>query len=345
MAKFSVSGEDDGEGPSNPRQKRLRTSVDGQNEEVLDDAYLEEVLELADGYEDEEDVVVGEVAELKREAGSNGDGLISPERSPVPLGSNRDSSISVTLNDPEVLDCSICFNSLNIPVFQCENGHIACSSCCQKLRNKCPSCSWPIGYNRCRAIEKVLESVNISCTNTKYGCKETMSYSKKHDHEKTCIYTPCSCPIPDCNFVGSSKQLSQHFSLKHSSDVKRFQYNRLFHVTMESDEKFLILQEESEASLFILCNIIELIGNLVRVYYFGRMSSMRKFPYVVIAEKEGSKLWLQSFTDCVSGYVDTVPTTGFLTVPCDFINPRGVLALDVCIRDGDGFPAAFSTVD
>ncbi|GMH30613.1 LOW QUALITY PROTEIN: hypothetical protein Nepgr_032456 [Nepenthes gracilis] len=81
-------------------------------------------------------------------------------------------AVSVILSDPDVLDCSICFEPLTIPVFQCENGHTACRSCCVKLKSKCPSCSEKIGHNRCRAIEKVIESVKIQCCYVNYGCKE-----------------------------------------------------------------------------------------------------------------------------------------------------------------------------
>ncbi|KAL5809984.1 hypothetical protein ACOSQ3_026680 [Xanthoceras sorbifolium] len=133
------------------------------------------------------------------------------------VGPSQNGSIFVILTDPEVLDCFICFDPLTIPVFQCENGHVACSSCCSKLGNKCPSCCSPIGHNRCRAIEKVLESVKVICANSKYGCKETMSYSQSHDHEKTCRHAPCSCPLSDCCFVGSSSQLYQHFIGRHNS--------------------------------------------------------------------------------------------------------------------------------
>ncbi|PQQ07984.1 putative E3 ubiquitin-protein ligase SINA-like 6 [Prunus yedoensis var. nudiflora] len=94
------------------------------------------------------------------------------EGGPPPISPVTDGSLVFTLADPEVLDCLICYEPLTIPVFQCENGHIACSSCCTKSKNKCPSCSMPIGYNRCRAIEKILESIRISCQNIKHGCKE-----------------------------------------------------------------------------------------------------------------------------------------------------------------------------
>ncbi|PIA41196.1 hypothetical protein AQUCO_02300177v1 [Aquilegia coerulea] len=82
----------------------------------------------------------------------------------------------------------------------CENGHIACSPGCTKLGNKCPSCSWPIGYNRCLAIEKVIESIKVSCEYKPYGSGETFSYRQKNTHEEKCIYAPCVCPISDCSF-------------------------------------------------------------------------------------------------------------------------------------------------
>ncbi|KAL6211784.1 hypothetical protein ACLB2K_017007 [Fragaria x ananassa] len=62
-------------------------------------------------------------------------------------------NIVITLTDSGLLDCPICFEPLTIPVYQCDpNGHIACSLCSIKIDNKCPFC------NRCRAIEKVVES-------------------------------------------------------------------------------------------------------------------------------------------------------------------------------------------
>ncbi|XP_073057970.1 uncharacterized protein [Primulina eburnea] len=91
---------------------------------------------------------------------------------------SRDSPapVTVTLTDPDVLDCPICFEPLSPPVYQCVNGHISCPSCCVKMKNKCGTCSRPIGYNRCRAIEKVLESVEIACKNKQHGCGETINY-------------------------------------------------------------------------------------------------------------------------------------------------------------------------
>ena len=202
---------------------------------------------------------------------------------------------------------------------QCDNGHIACSTCCNKIRNKCPSCASPIGYSRCRAIEKVLESVKVSCQNTKYGCRETFSYSIKQKHEKTCPFAPCSCPLADCNFEGSSNQLCGHFSDEHKYSATRFQYDRLVPITLGVDEKFLILQEEADGSLFILNNKVETLGNVVALSRIGPSMEMGYFYQLIAkAQAEGSTLRLQSYTKSTPKRVDNPPSLGFLLVPSQF---------------------------
>ncbi|KAF8399028.1 hypothetical protein HHK36_014894 [Tetracentron sinense] len=179
---------------------------------------------------------------------------------------------------------------------KCENGHIACSSCCSKLTNKCPSCSWPIGYNRCLAIEKVMESIKVSCRNAKYGCKETVSYNQKHNHEETCIYAPCKCPLSDCSFHGSSEQLSRHFSSKHWASARRFRYNCPFPISFDNSKSFLVLQAEEDGLLFLLNNQTEIIGNAITVTCMMPSSSKGGFSYDLISRNGGSSLRLQSFT-------------------------------------------------
>jgi E3 ubiquitin-protein ligase SIAH1 len=230
---------------------------------------------------------------------------------------------------------------------QCENGHIACASCCIKLRNKCPSCFWPIGYNRCRSIEKVLESVKISCPNAKYGCKEAVSYSKKSDHEKTCIYAPCSCPLSSCNFIASSKQLYIHFSRKHPTSATCFQYGSMFSVTLKINDKFIVLKEQNDSVLFVLNNSVEIFGNLVRVYCIGPCSSTGGFPYTLLAKIHGSSLQLQSFTKNRQHCMDkpTSTATGFLLIPSDFFCSFGQFKLEVCIQRNSSWFASPRRMD
>ncbi|KAJ6735338.1 E3 UBIQUITIN-PROTEIN LIGASE SINA-LIKE 4 [Salix purpurea] len=207
------------------------------------------------------------------------------------VGPSRNGAIHATLSDPEVLDCPICCEPLTIPVFQCENGHTACSSCCRKLQHKCPSCAMPIGYNRCRAIEKVLESLKIPCSNRSYGCKESICYSKKYEHDRSCSHAPCTCPLPACNFQGSSRV----------------------------DHKFHVLQEDKEGVLFILNNRLECLGNMITISCMGPSSSKLGYFYELTTKAEGSNVRFQSSTRNIQTRVDHPPSMGFLLVPTDFI--------------------------
>lgn len=215
-------------------------------------------------------------------------------------------------------------------VVQCENGHIACSTCCIKIRNKCPSCATPIGYNRCKALEKVLESVKVSCENTKYGCRETFSYSMKQRHETSCPFAPCSCPIIHCDFEGSSKQLYGHFGNVHKSSATCFQYDRSVHITLRFDQNFIILREETDGSLFILNNKVETLGNVISLSRIG--PSVEKgyfYDLTTKAQLERSTLRLQSFTKSTPRRVDSPPSLGFLLVPSQFSFNSSLLRLDL----------------
>ncbi|WZY89213.1 hypothetical protein YC2023_045948 [Brassica napus] len=43
----------------------------------------------------------------------------------------------------------------------------------------------------------------VSCLNAKLGCAENVSLGKESLHKKECNFSPCSCPVQDCNFPGS----------------------------------------------------------------------------------------------------------------------------------------------
>lgn len=238
---------------------------------------------------------------------------------------------SICLTDPDVLDCPICLELLISPVYQCNNGHVACSSCCNKLGNKCPSCSMPIGYNRCRAIEKVIESVKLPCLNIKYGCNESVSYNNRQDHEKMCIYAQCSCPISKCDFIGSSKKLFRHFSIKHPNSAKRFKYNCLFPIDLGVGQRYLILQEQTDDRIVILNNEAEPLGIVLSVICVGPSPTKRECAYYLTARKEDSSVRLQSFAESVPQWAERCPSKKFLLVPSDFIGSSGKLKLELCI--------------
>ncbi|KAG8384148.1 hypothetical protein BUALT_Bualt04G0088100 [Buddleja alternifolia] len=237
--------------------------------------------------------------------------------------------ISMTLTDPDVLDCPVCFDPLSSPVYQCENGHISCASCCTVMKNKCPNCCMPIGYNRCRAIEKVLEAVRIACRNKPYGCMETLNYSEKLAHEKTCNNAPCSCPHPGCDYVGMSKCLYAHFAMLHRNSSKQFIFGSYVSISLDNAQKHMFLQEKNESILFIINRSTESRGSFVNVICVA--PGKRRYLYYLSARDGESSVRLKTSAECIPKWTAHPPAKKVLMVPSDFIRVSGQLNLDLII--------------
>ncbi|CAA7055665.1 unnamed protein product [Microthlaspi erraticum] len=170
---------------------------------------------------------------------------------PIPVTERRKKGGRMPVLD--ILDCPICFEALTIPIFQCENGHIVCSSCCPKLSNTCPSCTLPIGHIRNRAMETVVEPTFVRCRNAKIGCKKKFTYGKESEHEKKeCNFSPCSCPVQGCDYTGSVDNLEHHYVSKHKKIWKDdwFTDGCSFTVLMNTGDKMCIAREASTRFLF-----------------------------------------------------------------------------------------------
>ncbi|XP_071733898.1 E3 ubiquitin-protein ligase SINA-like 7 [Rutidosis leptorrhynchoides] len=277
-------------------------------------------------------------------ATSSTEGLKLPyQQIPIPRRMDTDSNafnnakeeLQVVLTDPDVLDCPICYDPLCSPVFQCENGHIACNSCCSKIKRKCPSCYLPIGYNRCRAIEKVIESVKISCKNAPYGCYKTMNYSKKDEHEQTCPYVKCFCPHPSCPFASSSENLYFHFGKQHADSITRFTYNTTFTLSIQRTSKHMFLQEQNESVIFILNHEVKEHGRSFSVDCVGPSSLKTSFVCHLTAKKMEAILSLQCVPEMYTKWSDNTPKKYILTVPSNFSLSNGVLSLGVRIKKAE----------
>lgn len=181
-------------------------------------------------------------------------------------------------------------------------------------------------------MEKVLESVKVPCRNTKYGCKQMVKYSNTHEHENTCILAPCSCPILDCNYVGSSWQLYSHFSLRHSISANSFFFNKFFTVSLERSQRFLILREINETIIFILKHFSERHGSAINVACVAPSSSSSgQFSYDLVVRDGDTSIKLQSSMENIPKWVDCPPLKKFLLVPNHYISTCGQLKLEVCI--------------
>ncbi|KAL7615344.1 hypothetical protein Lser_V15G07348 [Lactuca serriola] len=240
----------------------------------------------------------------------------SPVSSPI-----RDPSreIPVVFTDPDVLDCPICLESLCSPIYQCENGHIACSCCCSKSNHKCPSCCLPIGFNRCRAMEKLVNSITVDCENKKYGCTEPLIYHMKAQHEQVCSHTLCFCPLSSCGFTGSYANLYVHFRTHHSSSATPFTFNTTFNIDVKRGQKYVILQEENERVIFILNHDIQRHGRVLNVDCVGPNVFRAAFGYKLSVRCSETCFSMKSVPEVSGKWEQHTPNNNYLTIPSEIL--------------------------
>lgn len=215
---------------------------------------------------------------------------------------------------------------------QCGNGHIVCNRCCIELMNKCPSCRLPIGHSRSIAMEKVLESIQVTCENEDHGCKEKMSYSKKYDHGKACPHARCSCPLAACNFVGSFNQIYQHFRGVHKHAAEEFVYDKVLRITLSVHHDLIFLQEEKNGDLFILNNSTEPHGYRISVNCIAPPCK-GGIVYSIVAKSGGAAYKFNSCTKSIQNWDENnPPSVVSLLVPSDFFGSYGQLNLEVRIQ-------------
>ncbi|KAL1096390.1 hypothetical protein V6Z11_D06G220600 [Gossypium hirsutum] len=183
----------------------------------------------------------------------------------------------------------------------------------------------------CGDMEEIVEPDGRPCCNKEYGCSKTVDYTRKNDHEEKCTHAPCACPLPACNFVGSSEQLSLHFSSKHWDSGRRFRYNTPLSVSLGMNEQFLVLQAEEDGILFLLNKSVENIGNIAMITCIAPSSSKVYYLYDLVSGKGMSSLRLKSLTLNFPGRVEGFPPMDFLLIPFRFLGPSGEINLEVCI--------------
>ncbi|XP_072985374.1 putative E3 ubiquitin-protein ligase SINA-like 9 [Typha latifolia] len=331
MAKFSLEeGEEEMRGKkrikvrgggeeidanSSKKGKKLKIKRVGKEEEqeILED----EEEEYDDGGEEEE--CEGEEEEEYEEVNAS------------PLKENGD-GISARI-DPDVLDCSICFEPLRPPLYQCEYGHIACSSCWSKLHNRCHLCSCEVKSSRNIALEKIVESIKVSCSYAKWGCLKTISYAERHAHEEACIYSSSTCPCPNCTYKGFTGWWLNHFIREHNMSYKRFSYSQYFEVNLRATEPFLALIGHDDHLFLLLNKCVVPMGNALSIVCLRPGDLGWKFSYEVKSTShDGSTVRLKASVTNTREWKGIHPTDAFLLVPNDF-HSSGHMTLNIIIRN------------
>ncbi|CAF2123670.1 unnamed protein product [Brassica rapa] len=121
----------------------------------------------------------------------------------------------------ELLECPVCTNLMYPPINQCPNGHTLCSSCKQQVQNTCPTCRYELGNIRCLALEKVAESLEVSCRYQSLGCHDIFPYYSKVKHEQHCRFRSYDCPYAgsECSVTGDIPTLVEHLKVDHKVDM------------------------------------------------------------------------------------------------------------------------------
>ncbi|CAM0884922.1 unnamed protein product [Alopecurus aequalis] len=202
-------------------------------------------------------VVVGEEGRMgarKRQEEEEVGGVVSRRK--------VEAAASDVTMDLAVLDCPICYHPLRPPIFQCTVGHTICSSCHEKLSDKCHFCSLPTVYSRCHMVERVIESIKVACSNGNHGCTARMAYYQKEDHEKGCQHTPCFCPAIDCSFSAPTTKLLDHLSGQHNWTCPKVPYRKALGIRLQVGSTVLVGED---GQLFMVSMRRRPIGGVILV--------------------------------------------------------------------------------
>ncbi|KAJ1265206.1 hypothetical protein BS78_08G061600 [Paspalum vaginatum] len=321
MAKFSFGDADD-DPPTAASGGEKRKREEGPAEAAVGKGSPKARISAAGGEEPGGSAVVG----AERAKG------ISQKAQDAAVGGEAD-GISVRI-DPDVLDCSICFEPLRPPLYQCQNGHVACFSCWSRLTNKCHICSHEANFVRNIALEKVVESVKSPCSYAKWGCSKLASYSLRNVHEESCLFAPSLCPIPGCGYRGFTGWWSGHFFINHNADGLRFLYSQCFEVNMELSVPFLVLLAEDDHLFLLLNKNMMPFGLAVSVICLRTGNLNWNFIYKMSATSTvntENSLQLKASVTNTREWGGVRPTEAFLLVPYAFFKSNK-LTLNVCIE-------------
>ncbi|CAA7019545.1 unnamed protein product [Microthlaspi erraticum] len=240
---------------------------------------------------------------------------------------------SGTMFELDLLDCPVCFKALTAPIYQCDNGHIACSSCCVDVRHKCSACTLPIGNYRCRIMERVVEAIIVPCPNTKHGCPEKFSYGEELVHEKQCGFALCHCPERSCKYAGVYKDLYLHYNDNHRDGWNIFACGLAIQAWMHTCDKILVLQETRAGALVTVQCFEEPNGMFVSVNCIAPSApGVGEFAYVLSYSDGGKTVSFEMSEMNRIRKVSFQNPEDYMSIPDHCMLFRDSLKMKICIR-------------
>eukprot|EP00250_Pteridium_aquilinum_P003216 c13532_g1_i2 orf=794-1465(+) len=205
---------------------------------------------------------------------------------------------------------------------QCCNGHYACSDCTRKMSHKCPSCAEPVGKIRNLGLEKIVESLRVSCKFHNQGCPAgRLPYRVKKSHEQRCLFAPRDCPLADCSFSGRLDTFSSHFDHCHNVRTLPFCFDMWFMAALSLTDNYKLLQCGN--TYFLLQAHEETFGKLLYVSYVLPPDFEELYTYQMEVTAGTRRLTLASTVQSLRHSKLNLNFIDFLLIPRCFLGDEG----------------------
>lgn len=110
-----------------------------------------------------------------------------------------------------IIQCPICLTiPRDVPIPQCEAGHIVCRPCNGHL-TKCPTCRRNLNKNITNSVaSSLVELIPHKCKYFENGCQVQDLLSSLVKHEIVCEERTIQCPLLSCSKMVQLKEFDQH---------------------------------------------------------------------------------------------------------------------------------------
>ena len=123
------------------------------------------------------------------------------------------------------IECPVCLQlPRDIPIFQCDNGHIICKDCKPQLE-LCPQCRTFVGHTRSLIAERIVSKIQHNCKFSEDGCDKKVLFEGLQGHERRCEFRPVPCVISDCGELIKRTRYLSHMESHHSASAICFATN------------------------------------------------------------------------------------------------------------------------
>ncbi|KAI5630767.1 seven in absentia protein family domain-containing protein [Phthorimaea operculella] len=176
-----------------------------------------------------------------------------------------------------LLECPVCLEWMEPPMWQCRRGHLVCGRCRARLA-ACPVCRTGFSSVRNRAMEGVAEMLRYPC---RHGCGRDLQLRRRSTHEASCAARRYRCPAPQCETRPpiAHKDLAPHFQSKHLSMVKLgHSHSFSMRVNSEQHDNWIILALSQIFHLRVDVDI-RTWGVVVYVCYIGPKCNADDYTY------------------------------------------------------------------